>query len=98
MKRYILYLKNMSHQKMYKFWYCAVNDEVPLTSSKIAEQTEVIHEVILLRISKLNDSALEKKQGDLTQFFQKKTIEKGNWIWYSLLFSLLQQLMDRVIE
>ena len=59
---------------------------------------DVIQEVILLRISKLNDSELDKKQGDRTQFSQKKTIGKGKWIWYCPLFLLLQQLIDRVIE
>ena len=66
MKRYILFLKNMSRQKLYRFWldirYCVGNDKVPLTSSQIIEQIEVIREVILVRISKLNDSALDKRR------------------------------------
>ena len=62
----------MFHQKIYTFWYCVNNDELPLISSQIVEQIEVIQELILLRISKLNDSALDKKKGDLTQFFQKR--------------------------
>ena len=93
------FLKIMTDQKIYTFWYCVVNDEVPLTSSQIAEQIEAIQKVVLLGISKLNDSALEKKYGNPTQLFQKKmTIEKGKWICSCLLFSLSQQLMDRVIE
>ena len=27
----ILFLKNMSHQKIYTFWYCVVNNEVPFS-------------------------------------------------------------------
>ena len=66
-----MFLKNMSHYKKCTFWYYVVNEEVPLTSSQIVEQTEVIQEVILLRISNMNDSALDKKQ-DLTQFLKKR--------------------------
>ena len=72
----ILFLKNMSHQKRYTFWYCVVNDEVPSTSSQIVEQIVIIQEVVLLEISKLNDSALDKKQADLTQLFPKKDSRK----------------------
>ena len=45
----------MSYQKIYTFWYYVVNDEGPSTSSQIAEQYEVIQEVVLPGISKLND-------------------------------------------
>ena len=82
-------MKNICHQKIYTFWYCVVNDEVPLTFSQIAELTEVIQEVVLPEISKLNDSALDKKQGDQKHLSPKKTIEKEKWVWYCLLFSLL---------
>ena len=64
----IYHLKNMSHQKIYTFWYHALNDKVPSTSSQIVEQIEFIPEVVLLGISKLNDAAPGKKQGDQTQF------------------------------
>ena len=74
-----MFLKNMSHYKKCTFWYCVVNEEVPLTSSQIVEQIEVIQEVILLRISNMNDSALDKKQ-DLTQFFHKKEYRKRKMI------------------
>ena len=56
----------MSHQKIYQFWYFLVNDDVPSTSSQIVEQVEVIEEVVLPGISKLNDSALDKKQVEQT--------------------------------
>ena len=49
--------------------YCVVNDEVPSTSSQIIEQIEVVQEAVLLGISKVNDSALNWKEGDLTQFY-----------------------------
>ena len=48
-------MQNMSYQKIYLFWYYVVNDEVSSTSSQIIEQIEVIQEVVLPRISKLND-------------------------------------------
>ena len=34
----IHHLQNMSHQKIYTFWYYVVNDEVPSTSSQIVER------------------------------------------------------------
>ena len=96
---FLHFLKNMTDQKTYIFWYCVVNDEVPLTSPQIAEQIEAIQKVVWLGISKLNDSALDKKTWKLNTVFSKKmTIEKGKWICSCLLFSLSQQLMDRVIE
>ena len=47
----IHHLQNMSHQKIYTFWYYPVNDEVPATSSQIVEQIEVIQEIALSGIS-----------------------------------------------
>ena len=61
----------MSHQTIYTFWYYVVNDQVPSTSSQIVEKIEDIQEVVLPGILKLNNSALEKKQGDQIQFFPK---------------------------
>ena len=61
-------------------------------------QIEVIQEVVLPGISKLNDSALDKKPGEQTQFSPKKAAEKGKWIWYSLLNLLSPKLMDIVIK
>ena len=51
------HLQNVSHQKVYTFWHCVVNNEVPSTSSQIVEQIEVIQGVVLPGISKMNDSA-----------------------------------------
>ena len=87
----------MSDQKTYAFWYYVVN-EVPSASPQIIEETKVIQEVVLPGICKLNDSAPDKEQGDQTQFFPKKTLEKEKWIWYCLLYLQSQQLMDRVVE
>ena len=42
----------------------SVNDEVPSVSSQIVEQIEVIPEVVLSEVSKLNDSVISKRQGD----------------------------------
>ena len=50
----------MSLQKIYTFIH-SDTDEIPSTSSKIDKQTEVIQEVVLLGISKLNESAIDKK-------------------------------------
>ena len=61
----------MSHQTIYTFWYYVVNDQVPSTSSQIVEKIEDIQEVVLPGIFELNNSALEKKQGDQIQFFPK---------------------------
>ena len=61
----------MSHQKIYTFWYYVVNDQVPSISSQIVEKLEDIQEVVLPGILELNNSALEKKQGDQIQFFPK---------------------------
>ena len=94
----IHHLQNMSYQEIYTFWNYVANDEVPSTSSQIVEQIEVIQEVVLPGISKLNDWAPDKKQGDQTQFFQNKILEKGKEIWHCLLYLLSNQLMVRVIE
>ena len=61
----------MSHQTIYTFWYYVVNDQVPSISSQIVEKIEDIQEVVLPGILELNNSALEKKQGDQIQFFPK---------------------------
>ena len=50
----------MSHQK-YIFSYCTINDEVPSTSSQIVEQIKVILEVVLARMSDLNNSAISQQ-------------------------------------
>ena len=46
---------NLSYQKIYTFWCYVVNDEVPSTFSQIDEQIEVVQEVVLPEIAKLND-------------------------------------------
>ena len=50
----IHHLQNTSHHEIYIFWYCVVNEEVKSSSSQIVEQIEVIQEVVLPEISKLN--------------------------------------------
>ena len=47
-----------------------------MTSSQIVEQIEVTQKLVLPGISNLNNSNLVKKQGDLTQFSAKATLEK----------------------
>ena len=90
----IHHLQNISHQKVYTFWYCLVNDEEPSTSSQIIEKIEIIQGVVLTGISKMIDSALGKKP----KFSPKKTLVNGKWFWCCLLNLLSHQLMDRVIE
>ena len=63
----IHHMQKMFHQKICTFWYCVVNDEVPSISSQIFEQIEVIQELVLPGISKLNDSAPDKKPGNQMQ-------------------------------
>ena len=65
------HLQNTSYQKIYTFRYC-VAIEVPSTSSQIFEQIEVIQ--VLLGISKLNDSASDKKPGDQTHTHTKTNL------------------------
>ena len=60
----------------YAFLYCVVSDEVLPNSSQTIEQIEVIQEVFVPGVSKTNDSALDKKQGDKTQFYPKKDARK----------------------
>ena len=58
--------------------HCVVNDEV-LSTSEIVEQNEVVQGVVLPEISKMNDSAPDKKPKEQTQFSPKKTLVKGKW-------------------
>ena len=89
---FIHHFQNMSHHKIYTFWCCVVNEEVQPTSSQIVEQIEVIQEVVLSGICKLN-------QLSKSTFLQKKTLEKGKWIWYCLFYFLSHQLTCyRVID
>ena len=69
-------MQNISYQKIYTFCLSAVNDEATSTYYQIFEQIEVIQRIVLTRISKLNDSILDKKQGDQTQ---QKIVWKSNW-------------------
>ena len=94
----IHHLQNISHLKVYIFWHCVFNDEVPSTSSQIVEQIVEQTGVVPPEISNMNDSAQDKKPKAQTQFFPKQTLLKGKWFWYCLLYLLSHQLMDRVID
>ena len=67
-----------------KCLYCVVaNDDLaPSTSSQIVGQIEVIKEVLLQGVLKLNDSVKNQEQGDQTQCFPNKYYRKGKWICY----------------
>ena len=71
--RLIHNLQDISHQKRYSD--IVFNDEVT-AFSQIIEQIEVIQENVLPGISKLDDSAPGKKQGDQTQFSPKENTVK----------------------
>ena len=43
------------------FWYSLVNDQVPSTTSQIVKQIEDIQGGDIPEVSKMNDSALDKK-------------------------------------
>ena len=64
----------MSHQKICTFSYCVFNDEVPSTSSQIVEQFEVIQEIVLPGISKLNGSASKQETRRRNTVFTKKKL------------------------
>ena len=53
---YIYIYINIVFEKHVIFWYCNVYGEVPSSSSQIVEQFDVIQEVLLPGISKLNDT------------------------------------------
>lgn len=93
----ILFLKTMLHQEIYAFWFFVVNYAVQRISSQV-EQIEVFQKAALLGIFKLNDSSLDKKQRDLTQFFPKKDYRKRiNDLILPIVFTI--SLIDgRVIE
>ena len=55
---------------------CVVNDEVPLTSSQIIEQIEIIQEAVLSGLPKHNNSTLNKKQENQTQVYRQKYSQK----------------------
>ena len=69
-------MKKKSHQKIYIFWYCVVCDEVPSRSFQIVAQIKVIQKVVLPGISKLIDSALDKKERNQPQFSPKEDSRK----------------------
>ena len=64
----------MSNQKIYSFWYCVVNGELPSSFPQIVAKIEVIQEAVLPGISKLNYSALDKKQGEQKTVSSKKRL------------------------
>ena len=84
-----LFLKNLSHQKIYTFWHSLVNDEVTSTSSQTVEQIEDITGGGIPGLSKMNDSALDKEQGDYTQFSPKKDSRKMEIdLLYPIIFAI----------
>ena len=93
---YTVYEKHVSSESIYILilyfqWWSTIN----LFSNHWT--IDVIKEVVLP--GNLNEAALDKKKREQTLFCQKKkTLGKGKWIWYCLLFSLSQWLMDRVAE
>ena len=71
----IHHLQNMSHQKIYTFWYYVVNDEVPSTSSQIVERIVTYSRCSFTRNIYLEWlSTREEIKGDQTQFSPKMVI------------------------
>ena len=62
-----------------------------LTFYQIVEQVELIQEIIFLGVSKLNDSALDKKQGQSIQFYPKRILEKRKMdLIFAITFDIIQ--------
>ena len=70
-------------------------DEVPSTSSQIVEQIEFIQEVDKPWVSKLNDSAQDKRQNTI---FSKKDSRKRKMVLILSIMFATYQMMDPVIE
>ena len=61
----------------------------------------MIQEVVLPAVAKLNDSAINKEEGDQTQYSPNtvNTLEKENgWVIIYCIRYVSHQLIDRVIE
>ena len=84
-----LLLKNISHQKTDILVSFVVNMMKYLpNSSQTLKQIELVKEVGLPEVSKLNYSVMNKNQGD--QFpLEKETLEKRKWITTFPLISTL---------
>ena len=96
----IHHLQNMSYQKIYAFWYYVISDKVPLSSSQIVDQIEVIQEVVLPGISTLNDEVPDKKKGEKTQFSPKTFLEDEMDLIFPIIFAITPTdgLRNRVID
>ena len=72
--RQILLLKNISPQKIDILWHGCQwwNVEVPSTFSQTVGQIEVVEKVVLPEVSNMNDSAINKNQGNQTHFSPEK--------------------------
>ena len=70
--------------------YYVVNDEASSTSFQIDVQTKVIQEAVFSGVFKLNDSAINKEQGDQAHFSANRHCRKSkvNLRCYYLLYSL----------
>ena len=77
-----------------------MSDEVSSISSQIAEQIEVISEVVSSKLSKLIDSVMSKRQGDQeNSFLEKKGHHKiENAFTIKKHAETSYQLMDRVMK
>ena len=62
-----------------------------LTFYQIVEQFELIQEIILPGVSKLNDSVLDKIQGQSSQFYPKRILEKRKMHFiFAVTFDIIQ--------
>ena len=77
-----------------------ISDKVPLSSSQIVEHSEVIQEVVLPGISKVNDEAPDKKKVEKTQFSPKTFLENEMDLIFPIIFAVTPTdgLCNRVID
>ena len=80
---------NIFRQKIDLLVAIIIYDEVQSIFSQTVEQIEVVKDIVLLEVSKLKYSVMNKNQGEQTQIPpEKKTLEKGEWDCFSLLHLL----------
>ena len=81
----------MSHQKIYRFWYRLVNDDVPSSTSQIVKQIEDIQGGDIPGVSKMNDSAPDNKE---------RLYENERYLMLPIIFAItsVDGSCDRVID
>ena len=68
----IQHLQNVSHQKVYTFWHCVVNNEVPSTSFEIVKQIVLFNEYLYQEYLRWITQRQTRTQKNKHSFLQKK--------------------------